>query len=219
MCRRLLGVAVGEGLQADLVLEEGADRAMARLPAGRDGLGQALADPRRLDPVVLILVELLELRQRVLVGRIEPQHLLERLDGAIDEAAAPVVEAEAEQHVGVLEAAEARPLQQVLVDLHGAADLSLLAIQVAQDHVDLERVRGQRGRLAHLVDRQIELVGDQEVEALHVVRRLAVAAPVEPAAFLQLVAFPGLADGQAEQAGRPGRDEQRQQRASCPRPP
>ena len=133
-------------LQADLVLEEGADGPVARLPARGDGLGEALADAGRLGPVVLILVELLELRQRVLVGRVEPQHFLERLDGAIDEAAAPVVEAEAEQHVGVLEAAQARPLQQVLVDLDGAADLSLLAIQVAEDHVDLERVGGEAPR-------------------------------------------------------------------------
>ena len=181
---------------------------MARLPAGGDGLGEALADAGRFGPVVLILVELLELRQRVLVGRVEPEHFLERLDGAVDEPAAPVVEAQAEQHVGVLEAAQARPLQQVLVDLDGAADLSLLAIQVAEDHVDLERVGGEGRGLAHLVDRQIELVGDEEVEPLHVVRRLAVAAPVDPAPLLQLVALPGLADGQAEQEG----DQRRQER-------
>ena len=110
----------------------------------------------------------------------------------------------------MLEAPEARALQQLLVDLHGAADLPLLAVQVAEDHVDLERVRIERGGLAHLVDRQIELVADQEVEALHVVRRLALPAPVDPAAFLQLVALPGLAGGEADQQ----RDERREERAS-----
>ena len=89
---------------------------------------------------MLILVEPFEVEQRVLVLGIEPQHFGERLDRAIDEAAAPVVEAEAEQDVGVLERAQARALQQLLMNLHGAADLSLLAIQVAEDHVNLERV-------------------------------------------------------------------------------
>ena len=62
--------------------------------------------------------------------------------------------------MGVLEAAQARALQQVLMDLDGAADLSLLAIQVAEDHVDLERV-GARAAAWPIVDRQIELVGDE----------------------------------------------------------
>ena len=57
---------------------------------------------------MLLFVELLQVEQRVLVLRIEPQHLVERLERAVDEAAALVVEPEAEQHVRVLEPAEAR---------------------------------------------------------------------------------------------------------------
>ena len=52
---------------------------------------------------MLLFVQLLEVDERVLVLRIEPQHLVERFERAIDEPAALVVEAEAEQHVGVLE--------------------------------------------------------------------------------------------------------------------
>ena len=166
---------------------------------GPRDLREPLADRRRLVPLMLILVEPLELQQRVLVLRIEPQHFGERLDGAIDEAAAPVVEAEAEQHVGVLEAAEPRALQQLLMDLDGAPDLTLLAVQVAENHVDLERVRREPRRLAELLDREIELVADEEVEPLHVVRRLARLAAIDPAAFLQLVALPRLAGGEPEQ--------------------
>ena len=43
--------------------------------------------------------------------------------------------------------------------------------------------------------------GDEEVQADDVVRRLARLAPVDPASVAQLVALPGLADGQAEQQG------------------
>ena len=52
---------------------------------------------------MLFLVQLLQVEQRVFVLRIEPQHFVERLERAIDEPAALVVEAEAEQDVGVLE--------------------------------------------------------------------------------------------------------------------
>ena len=81
--------------------------------------------------------------------------------------------------------------------LDRAADLALLAIQVAENQVNLERIAGGfRGR-AQLLDRRIDLVGDEEIEPEHVVRRLARAAAIDPAAVLQLVALPGLADGQA----------------------
>jgi hypothetical protein len=118
----------------------------------------------------------------------------------------------------VLEASEARPLEEVLVDLDGAGHLALFPEEVAQDHVDLERVRRQRGGLAHLVDGQIELVGDQEVQALHVVRRLAVAPPVDPPALAQLVAFPRLTDGEADQEGDQRRQERGHRSAFAPVP-
>ena len=78
---------------------------------------EPLADLVRLGPLVLFLVELLEIDERVLVLGIEPQHLVEGLERAIDEPAALVVEAEAQQRVGVLELGQLRPLQQRLVDL------------------------------------------------------------------------------------------------------
>ena len=78
-------------------------------------------------------------------------------------------------------------------------DLALLAIQVAEDQVNLERIAGGRRGLRQLLDRRIDLVGDQEVEAEDVVRRLARAPAIDPAAVLQLVALPRLADRQAEQ--------------------
>ena len=69
-----------------------------QLLAGRVGLG----------PLVLLFVQLLEVGERVLVLGIEPQHFGERLERPIDEAAALVVEAEAQQHVGVFELAQVR---------------------------------------------------------------------------------------------------------------
>ena len=108
---------------------------------------QLLAHRVGFGPLVLFFVQLLEVRQRVPVLRIEPQHFRERLERAIDEAAAPVVEAEAEQHVRVLQLAQVGTLQQRLVLLDGAADLALLAVQVAEDQVDLERIAGAVRRL------------------------------------------------------------------------
>ena len=63
--------------------------------------------------------------------------------------------------------------------------------------------------MAQLLDREIDLVGDQEVEAEDVMRRLAGAAAVDPLAVAQLVALPRLADRQAGEQ----RDERREQRA------
>src|SRR3712207_7708643 len=51
--------------------------------------------------------------------------------------------------------------------------------------------------LTQFLDRVIELIGDEEVEALNVVRRLPRLAPVDPATFVQLVALPRLAGRQA----------------------
>ena len=91
------------------------------------------------------------------------------------------------------------PLQQRLVDLDGARHLAALAVDVAEDQVDLERVGVDARRLAQLLDREVDLVGDQKVQAEHVVMRIAGAAAIDPAAVAQLVALPRLADGQAGQ--------------------
>ena len=73
--------------------------------SGPLSVDELLADATALVPLMLLFVQLLQVEQRVLVLRIEPQHLVERLERAIDEPAALEVEAEAQQHVGVLDAA------------------------------------------------------------------------------------------------------------------
>jgi hypothetical protein len=54
----------------------------------------------------------------------------------------------------------------------------------------------------------IDLVVDQKVQPEHVVRGLAEAPTIDPAAVAQLIALPGLSDGEAEQQ----RDEYGQKR-------
>ena len=96
---------------------------------------------------MLLFVQLLQVDQGVRVLRLEPQHLAERLERPIDEPAALVVEAQAQQDVGVLQARELRALEQLLVDRDGPADLPLLPVQVAEDQLDLEGVGLQARRL------------------------------------------------------------------------
>ena len=172
---------------------------------GAAQLDQLLADAVGVVPLMLLLVQLLQVEQRVLVLRVEPQHFVERLERAIDEAAALEVESEAQQDVGVLGARELRPLQQRLMNLDGARDLAALAVDVAEDQVDLERIAIDARRLAQLLDRDVDLVGDEEVQPEDVVVRVARAAPIDPLAVAQLVALPGLADGEAPRAARGAR--------------
>ena len=128
-------------------------------------LRQALARDVGLLPLVLVFLQLLEVDERRFVVRIELQHVGERRHGAIDEPAAAVVEAEAEQHVRVLDPVEPRPLQQRLVLLNRAADLALLAVQVAEHEPQLERAGIEPRGLLQLLDRQIDLAGDEVVQA------------------------------------------------------
>ena len=155
--RRFAGVPCAHGIDADGILEKREDAVGARrVGRGIEG-GDLLLQLVGFLPLLLLLVQLLQVHQRVAVAGIEPQHLLERLVRAIDEAAAAEVQAEAEQHVRVLEAREPRPLQQRLVHVDGAAHLSLLAIEVAENHVDLERVGVESRGLGQLVDGEIDL--------------------------------------------------------------
>jgi hypothetical protein len=118
---------------------------------------------------VLLLVEFLEVEQRVLVLRIHADDFVEGLERPIDEAAALEVEPEAQQDVGVLDGRQLRPLQQRLVNLDGAGDLAALAVDVAEDEMDLERVAVDARRLAQFLDRQVDLIRDQEIQPEHVV--------------------------------------------------
>ena len=99
----------------------------------------------------------------------------------------------------VFQPAQYRALQQRLMDSDGLSHLSLLPIQVAEDHVNLENIVAETDRLAQLFDRQIDLVRDEKVQTEDVVRRLARAAPVDPAAVAQLVSLPRLADSESGQ--------------------
>src|ERR671923_2375510 len=101
---------------------------------------------------------------------------------AIHESRAPEVEPQAEQHVCVLERREPGPLQQALMHVDGAADLTFLAIQVAENHGDLERRAVAAGGLRELLDGEIDLIGDHEIEADQVMRRLPCLSSIDPSA-------------------------------------
>jgi hypothetical protein len=85
--------------------------------------------------------------------------------------------------------------------VHGdrPANLTFLPIQVPENHLDLERVRIARAGLRKLVDRLVDLLVDEKVEAEHVVRRLAQTPPIDPATVTQLVSLPGFAGRHAHQ--------------------
>ena len=87
------------------------------------------------------------------------------------------------------------------MDVDGAADLSLLPVQVAEDHLDFQCVGVEAGCLSQLVDRVVYLVIDQKIEAEHVVRRFAQTASVDPAAVAELVPFPCLAHREPQEQG------------------
>src|SRR3954464_3534049 len=99
----------------------------------------------------------------------------------------------------MFELSQVRPLQQRLVLLDRAANLSLFPIQIAENEMNLEWVAGSVCRSTELLDRGINLIGDKEIQAQHVVRRLESAPPIDPPAILELVALPCLADGETRQ--------------------
>src|SRR6185436_3209300 len=185
---------------AHLVVQEPEDAPIGDTVAGGK-IEDALPHAHRLGPLMLLLVQLLQVHERVAVPGVEPQHVLKRADRAVHEAAVPEVEAEAEQHVGVLDRREIGPLEQRLMDVDGPRHLPFHAQQVAQNHLNLERVAGRARGLGQLVDGEIDLAVHQEVQAEHVVRRFAQAAPVDPAAVAELVALPGLAHPKAREQG------------------
>ena len=113
---------------------------------------------------MLVFVKLLDIEQRVLVVGIEPDDLVERLERAVDESAALEIEPETEQDVRLFEARQARPLQQTLMDVDGACDLALFPVKAAEKQVNLERVAEAFGRLAELLDREVNLIRDEEVQ-------------------------------------------------------
>ena len=107
----------------------------------------------------------------------------------------------------MLEPRQVRPLQQRLVNRDRACDLSLLPVQVAENHLNLERIGVRARGSRQLLDRLIDLMLGQEVQAEHVVRRLAQAPTVDPAPVAQLVPLPRLAHDEAHQKGHEGGEE------------
>src|SRR4029079_4081997 len=92
-----------------------------------------------------------------------------------------------------------RTLEQPLMNVNGAPDLALFAIQVAEHEMNLKRVFVQPGDLRQPLDRQIDLMGHHQVEPDDEVRGLAGLAAIDPLPVAELVPLPGLADGQAQQ--------------------
>ena len=123
----------------DLIPQEREDLLILLLPAAV-GLDDLLTDAGGVGPLLLLLVQLLQVDQRVAIPRIEPDDFLKGFEGAIDESAVTEIEAEAEQHVRVLERCQIRSLEQRLMHVDGTAHLSLLPVQVAENHLDFERV-------------------------------------------------------------------------------
>ena len=99
-----------------------------------------LAHVRGLRPLLLVLVQLLQVDERVAVLRIELHDLLERLERAVDEPAVAEVEARGRAARRRARAGSGRAAAAATGARDRAADLSLLAVQVAEDHLDLERV-------------------------------------------------------------------------------
>src|SRR5439155_18346371 len=137
--------------------------------------------------------------ERVVVVRIELQHLVERFEGPIDEPAALEVEAKTQQHVRLFEPRQLLALQQALMNVDGARHLPLFTIETAEQQVNFERVPEIVGRFVQLFDGQIELVGDEKIQPENIVERLGHAPAVDQPPGLQLVALPRLADREAEQ--------------------
>ena len=124
-----------------------------------------LPDVERLRPLVLVLGQLLKVHQRIAVVSVEAEHLLERLEGTIDEAAVPEVEAETQLHVRArFEFREIWALEKRLMDVDGVADLSLPSVQVARGSSGFRARRCDTGRLREFLDRLVDLVVREEVE-------------------------------------------------------
>ena len=130
---------------------------------------------------MLFFLQFLEIDERRFVLRVELEYFREGGRGPIDEAAAAIVEAEAEQHVGVFDAVEPRSLQERLMFADRAAHLTLLAVEIAEHELHFERARIDGGGLLEFLDGGIDLIGDEVVQAENEVRRLPLAAPVDPA--------------------------------------
>jgi hypothetical protein len=191
-------------LQAALVLDKRENRLALRLRVRPGQIDELSPNLVRLVPLMLLFVQLLQVEQGILIAGIEPAYLVEGFERAIDEAAAFEIESQTEQDIRVFRAGQLLALQQRLMNLNRARDLAAFAVDVAENEMNLEGVGIDARGLTELLDRDIELVGDEEVQPEHVVLRIARAAAIDPFAVAQLVALPGLADGEAGEQGQQG---------------
>ena len=98
------------GVRAQLVAEESEDLLVLGAPLTVDAR-DLRPNAFRVRPLLLIFVQLLQVDQRVTIRRIELHHLLEGLERAIDKPAMAKIEAQAQQHIGVLQPGQVRALQ------------------------------------------------------------------------------------------------------------
>ena len=106
---RRLRVAAPRRLGANLIAQESEDLLVLAVLLAID-VRDLRADPCGVGPLLLVLVQFLKVDQRVAVFRIELNDFLEGLEGPIDESAVTEVEAQAEQHIRVLQPRQIRAL-------------------------------------------------------------------------------------------------------------
>ena len=85
------------------------------------------------------------------------------------------------------------------MDLYRLADLALFPIEVTQNQVNLQGIGIESGRLGQLLDREIQLVGYQEVQAVDVVWGFPGFTSIDPSTVTQLVPLPRLPGREANQ--------------------
>ena len=157
----------------------------------RDHLPQALAAGRLeaarvvdgARPVLLLLIDVDQVRQRLARVHAGPQDLVEQALGAIQQTGFHEVDAELQQRERALLVGEVGAGDEVLVDRDGAIDLATLAKQVAEREMRLDRLAVDLEHLDEDLDGLVGLLVEQVVDALEVVRgeaarRLAPVAPL-----------------------------------------
>src|SRR6185503_8583299 len=92
---RGVSLAVARAGVADLVGQEGENLPVLGAPGAAE-LRNLAAHAQRVGPLPLLLVQLLQVHERVAVSGIQPHDFLERLEGTVDEAAVAEIERQAE---------------------------------------------------------------------------------------------------------------------------
>src|SRR5262249_16985298 len=128
-------------------------------------------------PVLGPLVQLLEVSEGLAVPGLDRQDLLQRGDGLVDEAGLLEIERQAEESQRALAPGQAGAPEQLAVDLDGARDVALAALQVADPDADVHRGAVAGGQPREDLERAVELVLEQVVEAERGLRGVAGGVP------------------------------------------